>query len=351
MSIKSIPTILIATATSALLLTACGASSTPSSSSASTTGTQGTASAAADPSTAPLRGIVIASTEYNSDNTTDTITAYDPATGEVTATRTFTVPSEYTTYTGGACEREHCYSPDFERVLAIDTSGGNERVAVASSDGSFTLLNDLIPVPQGSRSYSNAYAKFGPDGSIYVAHEDKPDDGDFVGTLYRFASETEAPEAVPTTFTVSNTQDFQILPDSTPIAIGHYTWEANNNGVGCYGALAVTPDGTCLTVDKDAVYSKKGKPLSQTTESDKSLRIEEWTKVSLPNLDGTHEIVKTLRLSPDGTRMALLAPFKKLEDDMSYQLYSAPVGGGEATQLTKVTGIAGGKHVILAWSE
>lgn len=351
MSIKSIPTILIATATSALLLTACGASSTPSSSSTSTTGAQGTASAAADPSTAPLRGIVIASTEYNFDNTTDTITAYDPATGEVTATRTFTVPSEYTTYTGGACEREHCYSPDFERVLAIDTSGGNERVAVASSDGSFTLLNDLIPVPQGSRSYSNAYAKFGPDGSIYVAHEDKPDDGDFVGTLYRFASETSTPEAVPTTFTVSNTQDFQILPDSTPIAIGHYAWEANNNGVGCYGALAVTPDGTCLTVDKDAVYSKKGKPLSQTTESDKSLRIEEWTKVSLPNLDGTHEIVKTLRLSPDGTRMALLAPFKKLEDDMSYQLYSAPVGGGEATQLTKVTGIAGGKHVILAWSE
>ena len=53
---------------------------------------------------------------------------------------------------------------------------------------------------------------------------------------------------------------------------------------------------------------------------------------------------------PEGTRMALLAPFKKLEDDISYQLYSAPVGGGEATQLTKVTGIAGGKHVILAWS-
>lgn len=72
--------------------------------------------------------------------------------------------------------------------------------------------------------------------------------------------------------------------------------------------------------------------------------------MSLPNLDGTHEIVKTLRLSPDGTRMALLAPFKKLEDDISYQLYSTPVGGGEATQLTKATGIAGGKHVILAWS-
>ena len=347
MSIKPLPTILFATAT-ALALTACGSSSTPS---APTASAAASSAAAADPSTAPLRGIVIASTEYDYDNTTDTITAYDPATGEVTATRTFTVPSEYTTYTGGACEREHCYSPDFERVLAIDTSGGNERVAVASSDGSFTLLNDLIPVPQGSRSYSNAYAKFGPDGSIYVAHEDKPDDGDFVGTLYRFASETEAPEAVPTTFTVSNTQDFQILPDSTPIAIGPYTWEANNNGVGCYGALAVTPDGTCLTVDKDAVYSKKGKPLSQTTESDKSLRIEEWTKVNLPNLDGTHEIVKTLRLSPDGTRMALLAPFKKLEDDMSYQLYSAPVGGGEATQLTKVTGIAGSKHIILAWSE
>ena len=267
----------------------------------------------------------------------------------MTATRTFTVPSEYTTYTGGACVREHCYSPDFERVLAIDTSGGNERVAVASSDGSLTLLNDLIPVPQGSRSYSNAYAKFGPDGAIYVAHEDKPDDGDFVGTLYRFASETAVPEAVPTTFTVSNTQDFQILPDSTPIAIGYYAWAANKDGVGCYGALAVTPDGTCLTVDKDAVYSKKGKPLSQTTESDKSLRIEEWTKVNLPNLDGTHEIVKTLRLSPDGTRMALLAPFKKLEDDMSFQLYSAPVGGGEATQLTKATDIAGSKHIILAW--
>lgn len=241
--------------------------------------------------------------------------------------------------------------PDFERVLAIDSSGGNERVAVASSDGSFTLLNDLIPVPPGSRSYSNAYAKFGPDGSIYVAHEDKPDDGDFVGTLYRFTSETSTPEAVPTTFTVSNTQDFQILPDSTPIAIGYYAWAANKDGVGCYGALAVTPDGTCLTVDKDAVYSKKGTPLSQTTESDKSLRIVQWTKVSLPNLDGTHEIVKTLRLSPDGTRMALLAPFKKLEDDTSFQLYSAPVGGGEATQLTKATGIAGGKHVILAWSE
>ena len=285
MSIKSLPAILFATAT-ALALTACGSASTPSTPTASA---EASSAAAADPSTAPLRGIVIASTEYSSDNTTDTITAYDPATGEVTATRTFTVPSEYTTYTGGACVREHCYSPDFERVLAIDTSEGNERVAVASSDGSFTLLNDLIPVPQGSRSYSNAYAKFGPDGSIYVAHEDKPDDGDFVGTLYRFASETAVPEAVPTTFTVSNTQDFQILPDSTPIAIGYYAWAANKDGVGCYGALAVTPDGTCLTVDKDAVYSKKGKPLSQTTESDKSLRIEEWTKVNLPNLDGTRQ--------------------------------------------------------------
>lgn len=347
MSVKSLPAVLFATAT-ALALTACGSPSTPS---APTASAKASSAAAADPSTAPLRGIVIASTEYNSDNTTDTITAYDPTTGEVTATRTFTFPSEYTTYTGGACVREHCYSPNFERVLAIDTSGGNERVAVASSDGSFTLLNDLIPVPQGSRSYSNAYAKFGPDGSIYVAHEDKPDDGDFVGTLYRFASETEAPEAVPTTFTVSNTQDFQILPDSTPIAIGYYAWAANNNGIGCYGALAVTPDGTCLTVDKDTVYAKKGKPLSQTTESDKSLRIEEWTKVTLPNLEGTHEIVKTLRLSPDGTRMALLAPFKKLEDDFSFQLYSAPVGGGEATQLTKATDIAGSKHIILAWSE
>ena len=347
MSIKILPTILFAAAT-ALALSACGSSSTPSTPTASA---EASSAAATDPSTAPLRGIVIAATEYNSDDTTDTITAYDPATGEVTATRTFTVPSEYTTYTGGACEREHCYSPDFERVLAVDTSGGNERVAVASSDGTFTLLNDLIPVPQGSRSYSNAYAKFGPDGSIYVAHEDKPNDGDFVGTLYRFASETEAPEAVPTTFTVSNTQDFQILPDSTPIAIGHYAWAANKGGVGCYGALAVTPDGTCLTVDKDTVYSKKGTPLSQTTEADQSLRIEEWTKVNLPNLEGTHDIEKTLQLSPDGTRMAFLAPFKKLEDDLTYQLYSAPVGGGEATQLTKVTGIAGGKHIILAWSE
>ena len=172
--------------------------------------------AATDPSTAPLRGIVIAATEYNSDDTTDTITAYDPTTGEVTATRIFTVPSEYTTYPPGACEREQCYSPDFERVLARDTSGGNGRIAVTSSDGSFTLLNDLIPVPSGSRSYSNAYAKFGPDGSIYVAHEDKSDDGDFVGTLYRFAYETSTPEAVPTTFTVSNTQDFQILPIPLP---------------------------------------------------------------------------------------------------------------------------------------
>ena len=350
MSIKPLPTILFATAT-ALALSACGSSHTPGDTSTPAASASSSSAAASDPSTAPLRGIVIAATEYNSDNTTDTITAYDPSTGEVTATRTFTVPSEYTTYTGGACEREHCYSPDFERVLAIDTSGGNERVAVASSDGSFTLLNDLIPVPQGSRSYSNSYAKFGPDGSIYVAHEDKPDGGDFIGTLYRFASETSTPEAIPTTFTVSNTQDFQILPDSTPIAIGYYAWGANKDGVGCYGALAVTPDGTCLTVDKDAVYSKKGTPLSQTTESDKSLRIEQWTKVSLPNLDGTHEIVKTLRLSPDGTRMALLAPFKKLEDDISYQLYSAPVGGGEATQLTKATGIAGDKHIILAWSE
>ena len=43
--------------------------------------------------------------------------------------------------------------------------------------------------------------------------------------------------------------------------------------------------------------------------------------------------------------------FKKLGDDMSFQLYSAPVGGGEATQLTKATDIAGSKHIILAWSE
>ena len=347
MSIKSLPTILFAAAT-ALALSACGSSSTPSTPTASA---EASSAATADPSTAPLRGIVIAATENNSGDTTDTITAYDPATGEVTATRTITVPAEYSTYSRGICDREHCYSPDFERVLAIDSSGGNERVAVASTDGSFTLLNDLIPVPTGSRSYSNAYAKFGPDGSIYVAHEDKDANGDFVGTLYRFDSQTLTPEAVPTTFRVSNTQNFQILPDSTPFAIRYYAWVANKDGVGCFGALAVTPDGTCLTVDKNTVYSKKGTPLSQTTEADQSLRIEEWTKVSLPNLEGTHDIEETLRLSPDGTRMALLAPFKKLEDDLTYQLYSAPVDGGEATQMTTIKGIAGGKHVILAWSE
>lgn len=119
MSIKPLPTILFATAT-AIALSACGSASTPS---VPTSSAEASSTAAADPSTAPLRGIVIAATEYNSDDTTDTITAYDPATGEVTATRTFTVPSEYTTYTGGACKREHCYSPDFERVLAVDTSG------------------------------------------------------------------------------------------------------------------------------------------------------------------------------------------------------------------------------------
>ena len=347
MSIKPLPTILFATAT-ALALTACGSASTPSTPTASA---EASSAAATDPSTAPMSGIIFAAADYGIDTTVTTVRAIDPASGAITATRTFTFPSEYLSAPGYMCEYMQCYSPDFSRMIIANDDGENEKVAVVSTNGTLTVLNDAIPTPSGHTPVSNHFAQFGPDGAIYVAHEDKPDDGDFVGTLYRFASETSTPEAVPTTFTVSNTQDFQILPDSTPIAIGYYAWAANKDGVGCYGALAVTPDGTCLTVDKDAVYSKKGKPLAQTTESDKSLRIEEWTKVNLPNLDGTHEIVKTLRLSPDGTRMALLAPFKKLEDDLSFQLYSAPVGGGEATQLTKATDIAGRKHIILAWSE
>ena len=91
MSIKSLPTILFSTAT-ALALSACGSASAPSTPTASA---GASSAAAADPSTSPMSGIIFAAADDGIDTTVTTVRAIDPQSGTITATRTFTFPSEY----------------------------------------------------------------------------------------------------------------------------------------------------------------------------------------------------------------------------------------------------------------
>ena len=91
MSIKSLPTILCATAT-ALALSACGSASAPSTPAASA---EASSAAATDPSTAPMSGIIFAAADDGIDTTVTTVRVIDPQSGTITATRTFTFPNEY----------------------------------------------------------------------------------------------------------------------------------------------------------------------------------------------------------------------------------------------------------------
>ena len=244
-----------------------------------------------------------------------------------------------------------CYSPDFSRMIVANNDGENEKVAVVSTDGTLTVLNDAIPTPSGHTPVSNHFAQFGPDGAIYVAHIDKDAASDRVGTIYRFLSETEAPEAVPTDFTVENYARFQVMPDLSIQRTKTAMWVANEAGVGCFGADAVTPDGTCLTIDQGTIYSKPGTPLAQTTPADQTRLVSNWTTVSLPGLESTHTIEGWLAVSPDGTQMVLYASPKDPYSDLSLPLFVAPVAGGDATQVTTTTEDVPGVVRVLGWTK
>ena len=184
-----------------------------------------------------------------------------------------------------------------------------------------------------------------------MAHIDKDAASDRVGTIYRFPSETEAPEAVPTDFTVENYARFQVMPDLSIKRTKTAMWVANEAGVGCFGADAVTPDGTCLTIDQGTIYSTPGMPLAQTTPEDQTRLVSNWTTVSLPGLESTHTIEGWLAVSPDGTQMALYASPKDPYSDLSLPIFVAPVAGGDATQVTTTTEDVPGVVRILGWTK
>ena len=350
MSIKTLSSALLA-ATCVLALGACAHSSTPSTTGAPSDPSSGGPTASQDPATAPMSGIIFAASDAGIDTTVTTVRAIDPQSGTITATRTFTFPSEYLSAPGYMCEYMQCYSPDFSRMIVANNDGENEKVAVVSTDGTLTVLNDAIPTPSGHTPVSNHFAQFGPDGAIYVAHIDKDAASDRVGTIYRFPSETEAPEAVPTDFTVENYARFQVMPDLSIQRTKTAMWVANEAGVGCFGADAVTPDGTCLTIDQGTIYSKPGTPLAQTTPADQTRLVSNWTKVALPGLESTHTIEGWLAVSPDGTQMALYASPKDTYSDLSLPIFVAPVAGGDATQVTTTTEDVPGVVRILGWTK
>ena len=350
MTTKTYTTFILA-ATCVLAVGACAHSSLPSTTGAPSDTSSSGPAASQDPATAPMSGIIFAAADDGIDTTVTTVRAIDPQSGTITATRTFTFPSEYLSAPGYMCEYMQCYSPDFSRMIVANNDGENEKVAVVSTDGTLTVLNDAIPTPNGHTPVSNHFAQFGPDGAIYVAHIDKDAASDRVGTIYRFPSETEAPEAVPTDFTVENYARFQVMPDLSIHRTKTAVWVANEAGVGCFGADAVTPGGTCLTIDQGTIYSKPGTPLAQTTPEDQTLLVSKWTKVSLPNLESTHTIEGWLAVSPDGTQMALYASPKDTYSDLSLHIFVAPVTGGDATQVTTTTDDVPGVVSILGWTQ
>ena len=350
MTTKTYTTFILA-ATCALALGACAHSSTPSTTGAPSDPSSGGPTASQDPATAPMSGIIFAASDAGIDTTVTTVRAIDPQSGTITATRTFTFPSEYLSAPGYMCEHMQCYSPDFSRMIVANNDGENEKVAVVSTDGTLTVLNDAIPTPSGHTPVSNHFAQFGPDGAIYVAHIDKDAASDRVGTIYRFLSETEAPEAVPTDFTVENYARFQVMPDLSIQRTKTAMWVANEAGVGCFGADAVTPDGTCLTIDQGTIYSKPGTPLAQTTPADQTRLVSNWTTVSMPGLESTNTIEGWLAVSPDGTQMVLYASPKDPYSDLSLPLFVDPVAGGDATQVTTTTEDVPGVVRVLGWTK
>ena len=140
MSTKSLPTILFAAAT-ALALSACAHSSTPSTTGAPSAPSSGGPTASQDPATAPMSGIIFAAADDGIDTTVTTVRAIDPQSGTITATRTFTFPSEYLSAPGYMCEYMQCYSPDFSRMIVANNDGENEKVAVVSTDGTCLTID------------------------------------------------------------------------------------------------------------------------------------------------------------------------------------------------------------------
>ncbi len=255
----------------------------------------------------------------------------------ITATRTFTFPSEYLSAPGYMCEYMQCYSPDFSRMIIANDDGENEKVAVVSTNGTITVLNDAIPTPSGHTPVSNHFAQFGPtEPSTWPTSTRTP---------HRIASvqstvspqKLKRPRPFPPTSRSKTTRDSKSCPTCPSIAPKPRCGSPTRPASDVSARTPSPPTARASRSTKGTIYSKPGTPLAQTTPEDQTLLVSNWTKVSLPSLESTHTIEGWLAVSPDGTQMALYASPKDPYSDLSLHLFVAPVTGGEATQITTTT--------------
>ena len=146
MSIKTLSSALLA-ATCVLALGACAHSSTPSTTGAPSDPSSGGPAASQDPATAPMSGIIFAASDDGIDTTVTTVRAIDPQSGTITATRTFTFPSEYLSAPGYMCEYMQCYSPDFSRMIVANNDGAQMALYASPKDAYSDLSLHIFVAP------------------------------------------------------------------------------------------------------------------------------------------------------------------------------------------------------------
>lgn len=94
-----------------------------------------------------MSGIIFAAADDGIDTTVTTVRVIDPQSGTITATRTFTFPSEYLSAPGYMCEYMQCYSPDFSRMIVANNDGAQMALYASPKDAYSDLSLHIFVAP------------------------------------------------------------------------------------------------------------------------------------------------------------------------------------------------------------
>lgn len=336
MSIKTLPTILCATAT-ALALSACGSSS-PAPSQTPTSAPEPAATHSASPTaeepttdtdlaamtTQPMRGLIIE--ESRRDDTV--VRALDPATGTTVAARIFPDDDSLTPTLNG-CPYNLCYSHDYSYMI-MRQSRINEQllfhIGYLDATGTFTDVSAMIPVDPGYSSVDDDAYSFSADGYFYMRRNYTQTEGS-TSRYYRLKPGDKAPELVKETSpSDSNEHAFNLLAGTTLTTNSTLQFaRTNDNTAYCWHlADAMSSTNTCYRLTKDkGLFSFPATAEPNDTTSAPETTIFRPTEFSVPEFD-TMPLI-----SPDDKQLAFMMATDK---NSPFALHIVNVdGSGERT--------------------
>lgn len=337
----------------ALLLAACGGTPSPS----APPSTAATAPASQAPSTATsarFGGIIVAHVPF--DNTV-TLEAIDPATGNITATRTFTGGQAQLTVDPMDQVNPGVWRSDFNSSLTEAAATGPQASDGSQSAGYVDLGGTYTALTAAATGYSSVLDKFAigfaPDGALWYMIQGSSGPGStqfgHVNPVAGSSSDQPFNGTAPYASDATGSERAYMTPAGVPDSVGaalttmwlpggtEVTHDLNGPGylIGPWAKISASaPDTPIQGGGDDWMVAPVNSRQFLTEDNGKTQlwlnSIENGAVLTTPLLPATNRSFNSAVVSPDGQTVAVL--------DSDGSLWTVPVTGGQPTQVT--TGIS-----------